>query len=140
MSCEFDALMANRTWSLCSRSLNKHVVRNKWVYRIKRNLDGHVELYKARLVAKGFDQISGIDYYYIFPPVVKPTTIRLVLAHAVSLNWNIKQLDVSNAFLHGIFDEEVYMEQSKGFQNMYIACINHSMALNKPPGLGFSVS
>lgn len=63
MDYEFDALMANGTWSLCPRPLYKCVVRNKWVYKITRTPNGSIERYKARLVAKGFDQIYGIDYY-----------------------------------------------------------------------------
>ncbi|KAF5471906.1 hypothetical protein F2P56_008669 [Juglans regia] len=115
MGSEFDALMVNGTWSLCPRPPGKHVVRNKWVFKIKRLSDGRIERYKARLVAKGFDQQYGIDYAETFSPVVKHTTVRMVLALAVSFNWNIHQLDISNAFLHGFLDEEVFMEQPQGF-------------------------
>jgi histone deacetylase 1/2 len=47
--------------------------------------------------------------------VIKPTTIRLVLAIAVHFHWPIRQLDVSNAFLHGFLDEEMFMKQPQGF-------------------------
>jgi hypothetical protein len=117
MQSEFDALLANKTWSLCPRPVHKRVVRNKWVFKLKQKSDGTIDRYKARLVAKGFDQEAGIDFTETFSPVIKPATIRLVLALAIHYDWCLRQLDVSNAFLHGHLEEEVFMEQPKGFED-----------------------
>jgi hypothetical protein len=68
MGREFDALMINGTWSLYPRPLDKHIVRNKWVYKVKKRPDDSIEHFKARLVAKGYDQRSGWTTMKLSPP------------------------------------------------------------------------
>ena len=80
------------------------------MYKLKQNSDGTIDRYKACLVAKGFQQRDGLDYTETFSPVIKPATVQLVLALALNFNWPLKQLDMSNAFLHGVLTEEVFME------------------------------
>jgi hypothetical protein len=67
-------------------------------------------------VAKGFKQRYVIDYEDTFSPVVKAATIRIVLSIVVSRGWCLRQLDVQNAFLHGVLEEEVFMSQPPGMK------------------------
>lgn len=115
MADEYAALIRNGTWTLVPPTANINIVDCKWVYRIKRDHVGSITRYKARLVAKGFHQQPGIDYHDTFSPVVKFTTVRVVLSHAISNRWPLRQLDVKNAFLHGDLNETVYLQQPPGF-------------------------
>lgn len=115
MDLEIQALRQNGTWQLVSPRQGINVIDSKWVFNVKRHADGSIERYKVRLVAKGFKQRYGLDYEDTFSPVVKPTTVWLLLPLAVTRGWSLRQLDVSNAFLHGVLEEEVYMRQPPGF-------------------------
>eukprot|EP00253_Pinus_taeda_P010927 PITA_10927 len=101
MNEEYHSLLANDTWDLVPLPKGHKLVRCKWVYRTKYGPDVKVDKHKARLVAKGFSQVEGIDYTETFSPVAKMDSIRLVLSLAASLKWEVHQMDVKSAFLHG---------------------------------------
>ena len=79
---EIESLYVNDTWELTELPKRKKAIRCKWVYAKKEgSLDGSM-LYKARLVAKGFTQREGIDYNVVFLPVVKHSSICILLTLA----------------------------------------------------------
>lgn len=113
---EFNAQVANHCWDLVPPPPpNVTIVGCRWLFTTKYNPDGTVKHPKSRLVAKGYNQRPDLDYAETFSPVIKSTTIRIVLGVAVNYNWPIQQLDVNNAFLQGTLNDEVYMEQPPSF-------------------------
>ncbi|GAA5970209.1 hypothetical protein JCM3765_005371, partial [Sporobolomyces pararoseus] len=89
----------------------------KWVLLVKRDEYGHVIKYKARLVARGDLQRPGIDFSEVFSSTIRFTSILVLLALAVTKNWDIVQFDVSTAFLHAKLDDkvELFVRQPPGF-------------------------
>lgn len=66
-------------------------------------------------MVKGYPQTLGLDFNETFSPVIKQTTIRIILSIAVMKNWGIMQVDVNNAFLNGELLENVFIEQPEWF-------------------------
>lgn len=56
-----------------------------------------------------------MDFTKVFAPMARLETIRLVVALECERNWQLFQLDVKLAFLHGSLEEEVYVQQPPGF-------------------------
>ena len=107
---EIDSLISNGTWVVVDLPPNSKPIGCKWIFRIK---DGNI--FKARLVAKGFWKKEGVDYFDTYAPVARISSIRLLFALTSIYNLCIHQMDVKTVFLNGDLNEEVYMEQPKGF-------------------------
>lgn len=115
MEVEEVALESTGTWIICSLPPGKTPIGCRWVFKVKLNADGTVERFKARLVAKGYTQREGLDFVDTFSPVAKMTTVRTLLSVSAAKNWSLHQLDISNAFLNGDLDEEIYMILPPGY-------------------------
>ena len=116
MHREIEDLENNETWVVEDLPVGKKALGCKWVYKIKYNFDGTIERLKARIVILGNHQIEGIDYTKTFALVAKMVIVRVFLAVTAAMNWEVHQMDVHNAFLHGELTKDVYMKLPPGFQ------------------------
>ena len=109
MDAEVESIEKNCTWELTDLPHGAKCIRVKWIFKTKLNERGEVSKYKARLVAKGYAQEHEVDYTEVYAPVARMDTIRTIISTAAQKGWDIFQLDVKSAFLHGILEEDVYV-------------------------------
>lgn len=126
---ELEQFERNYVWDLVPRPNHINVIGTKWIYKNKTDELGQVIRNKARLVAQGYTQIEGIDFDETFAPVARQESIRLLLAIACFLHIKLYQMDVKSAFLNEYLNEEVFVEQPKGFQDPHYP--NHVFKLKK---------
>jgi hypothetical protein len=92
------------------------VVTSKWLCKLKHTADGSIEKYKALFMDWGFSQVEEVDYDETFAPVARYTLIRVVISIVAEMGWKMHQMDVKTAFLNGLIEEEVYIDQPLGFE------------------------
>ena len=117
MQEELNNFTRNEVWILEERPQDKNIIGTKWVFRNKQDEHGVVVRNKARLVAQGFAQVEGLDFGETFAPVARLEAIRILLAFASHHNIKLYQMDVKSAFLNGLINELVYVEQPPGFKD-----------------------
>lgn len=113
MEEEFKMIMKNDTWSLVDGLADQQVIGSKWVFMMKKNLDGSISKYNARLVVKGYSQQQNIDFSETFTPVARFDTE--LLAVTAYKGWKVYQLDVKLSFLNGVLNEKIDIKQPEGF-------------------------
>jgi len=115
MHDELHQFSRNDVWTLVSRPSDQNIIGTKWIFKNKSDEHGTVIRNKARLVAQGYTQIEGIDFDETFAPVARLESIKILLSISCHLGFKLYQMDVKSAFLNLILQEEVYVEQPKGF-------------------------
>ncbi|KAI3655909.1 hypothetical protein MP638_003672, partial [Amoeboaphelidium occidentale] len=116
IDAELNSLDENQTWDIVDLPSNRTSIKSKWVFKVKRDSSGEIARFKARLVAKGYSQREGIDFHETFSPVVKFSSLRLLLALAAQNDYEVEQVDFTTAFLNGTLDEEIYLEIPEGYR------------------------
>ena len=119
----------NDVWTLVPRPEGEHIIGTKWIFRNKTDEESNVIRNKARLAAQGYSQIKGVDHDETFAPVARMESIRILLALACQLKFKLYQMDVKIAFLNGMFKENVYVAQPKGFIDPHF--LDHVLYLKK---------
>lgn len=94
MQWKFYALVRNNTWILVPQPVNKNVVGNKWVFRIKKLPTERIDKNKSKVVVKVFTRKHGLDFLDAFNLVVKQITIRIVIILALFCRWKMYQLEL----------------------------------------------
>jgi transposase InsO family protein len=113
---EYDGLSEMGTWDSVPKPDGAKLLKTKWVFKVKR-VEGRETIYRARLVVKGYTQIEGVDYNEIFSPVVRHSTVRLVLAICAHYGLFTRHLDAPKAFVQADIDTDIYMSFPQGFKH-----------------------
>ncbi|KAK0607836.1 hypothetical protein LWI29_021318 [Acer saccharum] len=129
MQDELNQFERNEVWSLVPRPKDINVIGTKWVFRNKTDESGKIVRNKAILVAQGYTQVEGVDFDETFAPVARLESIRLLLSIACIKKFKLFQMDVKSAFLNGYLQEEVYVEQPKGFVDPHVRIMLNSKSV-----------
>ena len=126
---ELNQFVRNNVWELAPRPKGVNVIGTKWIFKNKINEDREIIRNKSRLVAQGYTQVEGVDFDESFAPVARLESIRILMSIACIMNFKLYQMDVKCAFLNGYLNEEVFVEQPKGFEDPHF--LNHVLRLKK---------
>ena len=114
---------------LVLRPKDTHVINTKWIFKNKTDEDGEVVRNKSRLATQGCTHVEGIDFDESFAPIARLESIRILLSIVCIMNFKLYQMDMESAFLNGLLNEEVFVEQPTGFQDPHFP--NHVLRLKK---------
>ncbi|MBW0488152.1 hypothetical protein O181_027867, partial [Austropuccinia psidii MF-1] len=86
-----------------------------WVFRENTDAEGNVTEEKARLCVRGFHQIEDVYFHETFAPTGRLATLRFLSGYCASNNFDVQQMDLKTAFLHGDLDKDIFIQIPEGY-------------------------
>ncbi len=116
MQTEYDNQIERETFQIVNLLYDQKAIDDKWVYKLKENLDESIIRYKVRWMIKDYRQIKdrNFDETHVF--VVKANISRMMLVIVAVLNYQIRQFDIKTIFLYEQMNRMIYTDQSKNFE------------------------
>ena len=111
---ELEGLSKQRTWSVVDIPEGANLMKTKWVFKKKKTKEGTIERYRACLVCKGYSQVHGVDYDQTFSPVVRHSTMRIVLGLCAQYGLHTRHFDTPKAFPQADIDYDCYIRAPVG--------------------------
>jgi hypothetical protein len=127
MKNENNFLLINEIWTLINSFKNRRVLRDKWIYKIKRERHDEISRYKTRWMIREFEQIEKLNYTKTFVSMIKSMSYKTMYVIIVVNDWEIEQMNVKTTFLYDKILENVYVVQLTRFEKK----INQVCKLNK---------
>ncbi len=127
MKNENNSFLINEIWTLINSFRDRRVLRDKWVYKIKREKHDEILRYKTRWMIREFEQIERLDYTKTFVSMIKSMSYKTMYVIIVVNDWKIEQMNVKTTFLYDKILEDVYVVQLTNFEQS----VNQICKLNK---------
>jgi hypothetical protein len=129
INAELLSIWKNKVWHQDELPPGVKPLTTKWIFKIKRGEQGQIVKFKARLCVRGFEQEHGIDFEEVFSPVMRHNSLRSLLAIAAVNDYEVQQMDVTTAFLHGELQEDVYIwaPEGTGFETGSVLKLDKSL-------------
>jgi len=109
MKEELEVHFVNHTFDLVLLPQGHTAIGTCWLYKIKQWADRTVNCYKVRWVVKGFTQRPGIDFDKTYAPIVRPESLRLLIAWVTAHDLKIHLANIITTFLHSTLTKENYI-------------------------------
>jgi len=128
MKNEIQSLKNNNMWDIVNMLSDQHVLKEHWVYKVKRDTHDQVNRYKAHWVVKGYEQQFDIDYDQIFVSVVKLQTYKTLFTLTAHYDLEVNQMNVTTAFLYDFIDQVVYVKLPHSYELLdKVALLNKAL-------------
>jgi hypothetical protein len=127
MKNENNFLLINEIWTFVNFFKDRRVLRDKWVYKIKRERHDEILRYKTRWMIREFEQVEKLDYTKTFISMIKSMSYKTMYVIIVVNDWKIEQMNVKTTFLYDKIHENVFVVQFTKFEQE----INKICKLNK---------